>query len=96
MDLTTIMASSESRNMAAGATNQSGIMTTIPETVELPDPKKEKSKSKSKERKESPSKKGGKKKKTSKEAEEYVQGYEIPDNFKTKGLNLYRPDRGTM
>jgi len=72
MDLTTIMASSESRNMAAGATNQSGIMTTIPETVELPDPKKEKSKSKSKERKESPSKKGGKKKKTSKEAEEYV------------------------
>lgn len=72
MDLTTIMASAESRNMTGGATNQSGMMTAIPETVEIQDSKKDRTKSKSKERKESPSKKGGKKKKVSKDTEDFV------------------------
>ena len=72
MDLTTIMASAESRNMTGGATNQSGMMTAIPEAVEIQESKKDRTKSKSKERKESPSKKGGKKKKVSKDTEDFV------------------------
>ena len=71
-------------------------MTKIQETVELEDPVEgKKGKSKSKERKESPGKKGGKKKKASKKAVMYVESNDIPEGM-TKGLNLYRPDRGTM
>lgn len=96
-DLTTIMASQESRNMQEGsndALKSGSIMTKIPETVELQDPVDPK-KSKSKARKESPGKKGGKKKKVSKKAKMYVESNDIPEGM-TKGLNLYRPDRGTM
>ena len=77
-------------------------MTNIPNipTEDWEKDKKGKSKSAGKEKsstdkKDSPYKKGKKGKKVAKQEKIYVESNSIPLGV-TKGLNLYRPDRGTM